>query len=151
MKTLVLKKIIFLLLALTIVGCGNRMFQPKFKVTGKNIGEVTIVDAGAKFYGFYHSWGILRNMCVRLESGMSCLGATFADYQGPYPEEATVWWTINEKRIERKIKVSTDVPKQFGKLELVFEINGENVEAKWVLHQPRQTKTITSRDGKSGW
>lgn len=134
MKALLLfKGMIFLLLAVAIVGCGNRMFQPKFQVTAKNVGEVTVVDSGAKFYGFYHSWGILPVMC----SGEPkiCVGKTFSDYQGPYPKEATVWWTLDgKKRIERTIKVPEEIPQQFGTLELVFEIDGEDVQVKWVKH-----------------
>jgi hypothetical protein len=122
-----------ILASVLLGGCDSRAWQPAFAVTGRNIGTQRIEDSGAEFVDFYHLWGYMDPT-----PPLDGAGKKFSDYRGPYPDHAKVWWTINGRHVVREIPVSTErplVPKD-GDLELVIEIDGENVRAKWVAHPP---------------
>ena len=128
------RSILLLILAtVSLGGCDRRAWQPAFAVTGRNIGTQQIEDSGAEFVDFYDEWGSI-NPTPSLDGA----GTKFSDYRGPYPDHAKVWWTINGQHVVREISVSTERPSvpKGGDLELVFEVDGENVKAKWVAHPP---------------
>lgn len=136
--------LIFVVLGLC-VGCLSTK-RARFDVVVKNVGQLELDNVRVQFDGYFDEPGVLPSGADK----------SFSDYIGTFPTQATISWRLPGPAYMPESSEVVLVPKIRPNLardrdqeyELLFELNGHHVTAKYIVNDYTDSNKYTRQSEK---